>query len=115
MRSSARIRAAVGHGKNRDSAFDPPQSLLFPFHSPLPSESLNSIKSPTRGIKTFECCCFTVVSVFGFRRFKKSLMRTQKGPPERLIRNLTLYYNQAHDVVHCEPFSSFNLPIMYDA
>ena len=33
-------------------------------------------------------------------------MRTpKKGPPERLIRNSTLYYNLAHDAVHCEPFS----------
>jgi hypothetical protein len=109
MRSSASLRAAVGHGRNRDPPFDPVPSSPLPPHLPLPlsphSESLDSIKFPTREIKTSEWGCFTVVSVFGFRRFKKSLMRTpQKGPPERLIRNLTLYHNLAHDAVHCEPF-----------
>ena len=87
MRSSARVRAVVGHGRNRDSAFDPPLSspppqslLIVPFHS------RNLLKASTQSIpnarnQDFECCCFTVVSVFGFRRFKKSLMRTPKKRP----------------------------------
>jgi hypothetical protein len=76
MRSRARLRAAVGHGKNRDSAFEPPlppllpQSVLFP----APTQS-----NPNARKQDSECC-FTVVSVFGFRRFKKSLMRTPKRP-----------------------------------
>lgn len=58
MRSSARVRVAVGHGKNRDPAFDTPlpPSSLFPLLPPSTlatfSESLNSIDPQREKSKT---------------------------------------------------------------
>ena len=109
MRSSARLRAALGHGRNRDSAFGPP---TLPNPSPFPSTLATSLRASTqsnpqreKSNQDFECY-FTVVSFFWIPSLqeKPPAHPPQKGPPERLIRNLTLYYNPARDAVHCELF-----------
>jgi hypothetical protein len=81
-----------------------PNPTSSPFHSP------HLLKASTQSIinarnQDFECCFFTVVSVFDSVASRKaSCAPPQKGSPERLIRNLTLYYNLAHDTVQGEPF-----------
>jgi hypothetical protein len=81
MRSSARIRAAVGHGKNRDPAFDtlPSSPIPPPFHS------RHFLKASTQSIpdtrnQDFECCFSTVVGVQIPSLQEKPHAHPQKGP-----------------------------------